>query len=211
MQEPYGEGLASHTDPESCVASREAGREALTGAHVGGVLSREIPGNQDADAVYSAEGNTCGRAIASTHRTCEVEDPRHPWNLHAREPGGPARARHEAVSGPVEEGDGHNLDMNAGGESQGCVVPAKCLNKGGSSTSAEGMEGRQPTKENTGQTAESQMQSLGERVSWPEPCAESRKEGEAITIHRAFARCLGLGRARDSATETKARGLGAPE
>src|SRR5437016_5146490 len=54
MKEPYGEGLASHTDPESCVASRKAGREALTGAHVGGVLSREISGNQDADAVYSA-------------------------------------------------------------------------------------------------------------------------------------------------------------
>jgi hypothetical protein len=25
MKEPYGEGLASHTDPESCVVSREAG------------------------------------------------------------------------------------------------------------------------------------------------------------------------------------------
>jgi hypothetical protein len=53
MEEPYGEGLASHTDPESCVDSREAGREALTGAHAGGVLSREMPGNQDADLVYS--------------------------------------------------------------------------------------------------------------------------------------------------------------
>jgi len=31
MKQPYGEGLASHTDPESCVVSREAGREALTG------------------------------------------------------------------------------------------------------------------------------------------------------------------------------------
>ena len=54
MKEPYGEGLASHTDPESCMVSREAGREALTGAHAGGVLSREMTGNQDADAVYSA-------------------------------------------------------------------------------------------------------------------------------------------------------------
>lgn len=54
MKQPYGEGLASHTDPESCVVSREAGREALTGAHAGGVSSREITGNQDADAVYSA-------------------------------------------------------------------------------------------------------------------------------------------------------------
>src|SRR5215472_13435383 len=51
MKEPYGEGVASHTDSESCVVSREAGHEALTGAHVGGVLSREMPRNQDADAV----------------------------------------------------------------------------------------------------------------------------------------------------------------
>ena len=54
MEEPYGEGLASHTDPESCVASRKARGEALTGAHEGGVWSREMPGNQDADAVHSA-------------------------------------------------------------------------------------------------------------------------------------------------------------
>ncbi len=30
MKKPYGEGLASHTDPESCVVSREAEHEALT-------------------------------------------------------------------------------------------------------------------------------------------------------------------------------------
>jgi len=53
MREPYGEGLASHTDPESCVAGRAAGYEALTGAQAGGVLSREMSGNQDADPVYS--------------------------------------------------------------------------------------------------------------------------------------------------------------
>ena len=61
MKEPYGEGVASRTDPESCVVSREAGRELLTGAHAGRVSSREIPGNQDADLVYSWEGNTGGR------------------------------------------------------------------------------------------------------------------------------------------------------
>ena len=53
MKEPYGEGVASHTDPESCVVSREAGYEVLTGAHAGRVSSREMPGNQDADLVYS--------------------------------------------------------------------------------------------------------------------------------------------------------------
>jgi hypothetical protein len=31
MKQPYGEGLASHTDPESRMVSREAGHEALKG------------------------------------------------------------------------------------------------------------------------------------------------------------------------------------
>ena len=42
MQEPYGEGVASHTGPESCVVVREGRGEALTGVHAGWVLSREI-------------------------------------------------------------------------------------------------------------------------------------------------------------------------
>ena len=42
MKEPYGEGLASHTGSESCANSRKAGGEALTGAHAGGVLSRDM-------------------------------------------------------------------------------------------------------------------------------------------------------------------------
>ena len=105
MKEPYGEGLASHTDPESCVVSREAGCEALTGAHVGRVLSREMLGNQDANAVSLAEGNTGGCAIASAYWACEVEDPWHACNFHARELGDLTSARHEMVSGPVREGD----------------------------------------------------------------------------------------------------------
>jgi RNA-directed DNA polymerase len=54
-----------------------------------------------------------------------------------------------------------NLGMNAGRESDGRVVPAKGPNNGGSLSPAEGMEGRRPTKENTGQTATSQIQSWG--------------------------------------------------
>ena len=41
MKEPYGEGVAPHTDPESCAVVREGGGEALTGARAGRVLSRE--------------------------------------------------------------------------------------------------------------------------------------------------------------------------
>ncbi len=55
MQESYGEDLASHTDPESCAVAREGGREALTGAGAGELLSREMMMVRGADAV-SASG-----------------------------------------------------------------------------------------------------------------------------------------------------------
>lgn len=41
MKESYGEGLATHTGPESCVVVREGRGEALTGGSAGWVLSRE--------------------------------------------------------------------------------------------------------------------------------------------------------------------------
>lgn len=42
MKESYGEGVATHTGPESCVGFPRGGGEALTGVHAGRVLSREI-------------------------------------------------------------------------------------------------------------------------------------------------------------------------
>src|SRR5271166_6825043 len=56
MKESYGEGLATHTAPESCGAACEGGVEALTGARAGRVLSRERVFLWDADAVGG-----CGR------------------------------------------------------------------------------------------------------------------------------------------------------
>jgi hypothetical protein len=47
MQESYGEGIATHTGPESCAAVREA----LTGVRAGRVFSRETKLLRDADAV----------------------------------------------------------------------------------------------------------------------------------------------------------------
>src|SRR5205814_2426780 len=84
------------------------------------------------------EGNTGGCDIASTHWTCEVKDPRHAWNLHAREPGGPTSARHEVVSGPVGEGDEpqsrHERWQGVGRLCSTCEVPEqrwKSLTGGG--------------------------------------------------------------------------------
>ena len=51
MKESYGEGLATHTGPESCEVAREGGVEALTGVRAGRVLSRESFFLRSADAV----------------------------------------------------------------------------------------------------------------------------------------------------------------
>ena len=58
----------------------------------------------------------------------------------------------------------HESNVNVGGESDGRVLPAKCPNKDGK-PSAEGAEGRRPTKENTMQTAASQIQSWGNALN----------------------------------------------
>src|SRR5437870_4262823 len=51
MKESHGEGIATHTGPESCATVREDGREALTGEGAGRVFSRERTLLRDADAV----------------------------------------------------------------------------------------------------------------------------------------------------------------
>src|SRR5215204_1515196 len=70
-------------------------------------------------------------------------------------------AAEEAV-GRLEKAVSRESNMYVGGESDGCVIPSKCLNKGGQPP-AEGMEGRQPTKENIGQATAPRTQSrIGE-------------------------------------------------
>ena len=66
MKVSYGEGLANHTDPESCEVACEGGVEALTGEGAGRVFSRERNVLRDADAVGES-----GRPHR-TRRNCEV-------------------------------------------------------------------------------------------------------------------------------------------
>jgi hypothetical protein len=82
----YGEGIASHTGPESCVASREGRGEALTGECVGQPLSGE---NQlrGADVLRPAEGN---RARVVNARRSPTPRRRRTWHAQTpsvREPG----------------------------------------------------------------------------------------------------------------------------
>ena len=51
MRESNSEGVANHTDPESCGVARKGNVEALTGERAGRVLSRERNLLRSADAV----------------------------------------------------------------------------------------------------------------------------------------------------------------
>lgn len=70
----------------------------------------------------------------------------------------------EETAGRLEKAMSRESNMQAGAESDGCVLPAKCSNKGGKPP-AEGMEGRQPTKENTGQATAPRTQSRTSELS----------------------------------------------
>ncbi|SRR6266566_2162972 len=73
----------------------------------------------------------------------------------------------------------HKSNMNAGGESDGRVLPGKHPNKDGKS-SAEGAEGRRPTRENMGQTAASQMQSWGNALAGLQRVREAAKRDKRL-------------------------------
>ena len=99
----YGEGVATHTGPESCVLRREASREALTGVCVGQVVSGESDVVRGADAVVAADGNRDGSDSARIRTT-----PRRlgPWHAHtppAREPGELRHRPARPFAGPQRE------------------------------------------------------------------------------------------------------------
>jgi hypothetical protein len=85
MKESYGEGLATHTGPESCGAAREGGDEALTGERAGRVFSR-VTQLRDADAVRRG-----GR--------------QHPGRRYRKAPGSPARSETPRTYGNASHGN----------------------------------------------------------------------------------------------------------
>jgi hypothetical protein len=93
MQESYGEGLATHTGPESCAAVREA----LTGVRAGRVFSRETNLLRDADAVEEGGRPHPVRRHRQTH-----------WSPARSEtacmPGHTSRENRESLWSPVAEG-----------------------------------------------------------------------------------------------------------
>jgi hypothetical protein len=98
MKESYGEGVATHTGPESCGAARKVPDEALTGVHVGRVLSREIvltPGCRCSGTRQKATSATSISREGAGPRA--VVDPEHAWKHLERESGDPRTACRQRV------------------------------------------------------------------------------------------------------------------
>jgi len=111
MRESYGEGVATHTGPESCVGVREGVGEALTGVRAGQPLSREIRCFRGAHTVRRVEGNTEGAAMARRPSTprglrpCACTE-----TLHA----GSGRSHNwPGVPGPRREPKGYDGDARS--------------------------------------------------------------------------------------------------
>ncbi len=100
MRVPHSEEVAIHAVPESCAVSREGLGEALTGVRIGQPLSRVINVIPGAHAFVAVEGNTTGRAIASSLLTRRGRRTWHVRTLLVREPGD-LQSDHRVLSGPV--------------------------------------------------------------------------------------------------------------
>jgi RNA-directed DNA polymerase len=160
MKESYGEGLASHTGPESCAGRREAAGEALTGVHADQPLSSEIRSIGTPTQLTNAEGN-----IEHDDSRESCSSPAESKTLCMR--GNSLHGNREVPSAPIADGamgrsekvNSHTSDMHAGGKSDGPIVPEKLPNNDGADSSAEAVEGRGPIKGNTSQTAVARTQS----------------------------------------------------
>ncbi len=129
MKESYREGVANHSDPESCTGDGNTSGEALTGAHTGQLSSSEITSSA------CRPSGLQGKAISVTPLKREVtQDAAESKNLSMCE-----NSMHENLETPSvprvddlgrsEKGD-HTADMHADGESDDSIVPMKQAHKG---------------------------------------------------------------------------------
>jgi hypothetical protein len=98
MEVSYGEGVASHTGPESCAVAREGRGEALTGECAGQVSSRESFGQlRGADVV-----ETGGRPHRTRRYGETRPDPARSETLSTH--GSTSRGNREIPRSPLVEG-----------------------------------------------------------------------------------------------------------
>ena len=86
MKKSYGEGLATHTGPESCGAARKGGDEAMTGERAGRVFSRV---------------RILLRDVAAVRRSVRL----HPVHRYREVHRGPARSETPSTYGSTSRGN----------------------------------------------------------------------------------------------------------
>jgi len=152
MQEPHGEGLASHTGPESCAGGRQAVGEALTGEDAGQPWSSEITAIRMPTPLTGGQGHTPGGDRRVAERSCGVADP----CLRGRSMHGnrevPSPPAVDGTSGRPQKAMSRTSGTHGDGKSDGRMVPEKSSTKGAAGP-AETVEGRRVAKGNSHQTA----------------------------------------------------------
>jgi hypothetical protein len=96
MKESYRQDPASHPGPESCLGGREADAEALTWAHAGQPLSREITSSGVPTPLCEAEGNI-DPGVKGEHYSVAAQS----RTLRMR--GNPLHGNRETTRTPAEE------------------------------------------------------------------------------------------------------------
>ena len=105
MKVHYGEGVATHTGPESCGLRREASREALTGVCVDQAGSGESNLVRGADAVVASRRQQARvRHRKDPGHPASSLDPEHVRTSLVREPGDLRFALGKPSPGPYREG-----------------------------------------------------------------------------------------------------------
>ena len=126
MQESYGEGVASHTGPESCVAARKDGDEALTGVRAGRPLSREIEDpSRGGHFGVPTHVTRCGRPHLRRRYREMVGDPAHARKHPARESGEPGVVCAGRECRPHREAQGRTPMIHDTRQSYSPIVPKK--------------------------------------------------------------------------------------
>ena len=150
MKVSYGEDLANHIDPESCVCRRKAIGEALTGECMGQVLSRERGFAPECRRRQRARKATRGTSLSQdVFRLRVVVDPVHVRKLPAREPGDPVSDRSRWRYDPCCESQGSTTAMNGHRKSDRPICTEEAVEQGQVGfLPAETVEGRGLTKGN---------------------------------------------------------------
>ena len=149
MKESYGEGLATHTGPESCAAVREA----LTGVRAGRVFSRERTLLRDADAVEEGgRPHPARRARQTRWSPARSTDPGHapdtPRARTGRAWGRPLRMARRAASGSprTHADDGRPRAVGQARSTNEVSEQRRSIGRGGDGGKGSGQREPEPAK-----------------------------------------------------------------